>query len=785
MKHSIWNRLLSLAVAGALTVGAAPAVLAAGDDGLTRGEARDMLLAAADDYNPDLTAEDILKGDPDGDLREDETVTRAEALVMLSRAFGELPAPVGENARWAYPAENFTDVPGWAKEELANVFGAGIVAGTSATGFSPSQPVTAKQMELFIQRVYALEGSNLKDDFYAAVNKDWLDNSIIQPGYSMNGTIYEISYDTNTQVAGLIQEIAAGKPTSGSAEDKIKTLYDNILNWDARNEAGVAPIQDYLDAIDGAATLDELMAVHNQIMAETSVGLLLGFGITQDLADTSKKVLAFSTTAASLPQEYYANDAVVTLFVQYIATLLTLGGEDEETALAGAAALVDLEKTLAAASLTSEQKADLANTYNIYNMDDLRALFPTVDLDAVRESIGLPERDTCVITDPGLVETVAGLLTDENVDLFKTAMKAALLSSLGGLLSRDFADAAQSFNAALMGTEGALSDEEDAAAQVQVYLSDYLGRAYVEEYFSAEAKADVEAMIDDILAAYEERIGNLEWMSETTKVKAVEKLEAITVNVGYPDQWDDPYKDVDFRTVAEGGSFYDNVMAMTRAALAKQIAEFDEPVDKTGFTYPTYTVNAFYDATANSINFPAGILQAPLYDVEASYEENLGGIGYVIAHEITHAFDNTGAQFDAQGNQNNWWTEEDYAAFQALCQQVIAFYDGVEAIPGVRCNGALTLGENVADLGALACITQIAERQDDPDLETLYRSAARTWRSAASRETRVYLAAVDVHAPDKLRGNRALQSLDQFFETFDIQPGDGMYLAPELRVQVW
>ena len=171
--------------------------------------------------------------------------------------------------------------------------------------------------------------------------------------------------------------------------------------------------------------------------------------------------------------------------------------------------------------------------------------------------------------------------------------------------------------------------------------------------------------------------------------------------------------------------------------------------------------------------------------MNADYTENLGGIGYIIAHEITHAFDNNGAQFDAEGNQSNWWTEEDYAAFQTLCAEVEAFYDGVEAIPGVACNGELTISENVADLGALACITQIEGQQSKPDYKTLYESVARTWRSAASREMRTYLSTLDVHAPDKLRGNRVLQSLDEFFETFDIQPGDGMYLAPEERVQVW
>ena len=171
--------------------------------------------------------------------------------------------------------------------------------------------------------------------------------------------------------------------------------------------------------------------------------------------------------------------------------------------------------------------------------------------------------------------------------------------------------------------------------------------------------------------------------------------------------------------------------------------------------------------------------------MEAGRTENLGGIGYVIAHEISHAFDNNGSTFDAQGNQSDWWTEADYAAFQELCQQVIDFYDGVEAAPGIVCNGTLTLSENVADLGALACITDLEGQEEEPDYETLYRTAARTWRGTASRETRAYLAMADVHAPDKLRGSRALQSLDEFYETFGIQSGDGMYLPEEARVQIW
>ena len=782
MKYRI-RSILALLLVCCLSIGTAPMALAA-EDTLTRGEVRDILLSAEDDYNSGLAAGDILRGYSDGTLREDQPVTRIQALVMLSRAFGDLPEPVGDAARWG--SAKFTDVPVWAQEQLADMFAAGIVPATADGLLHPHETLTEAQLTQLIQRFYALMASNPRDDFYAAVNKEWLDSSVFQPGYSLTGTIYEIEDDTNQKVAELIREIAAGTHADGSPEDKIQTLYQNILNWDARDAAGIEPIRPYLDAIEAADTLDELMAVHNRITVDTSSSMLIGYGITQDLADTDKKVLLFATMEPALPKEYYADDAVIEAFSRYIAMLLLLGGaESPETAMADANTYVEIEKMLSEAAMTQVEQADINKIYNRYTAEELEALFPNVDLDAVREADQLPEKDTYIVTDPGLLEAAANLFTEENLEELKIAARIAVLSSFGGKLNREFKDASFAFNSVLTGVTERAPDEESAASTVQSYLSDYLGQVYVEKYFSDEAKAGVEEMIEDILEVYEDRIEGLDWMSETTKAKAIEKLNAITVKVGYPDEWDDLLDEVDLRSVAEGGSYYENVIAMNKAAWAEAVAELDEPVDKDAWAMPAYMVNAYYDATANSINFPAGILQAPLYDEDADYTENLGGIGYIIAHEITHAFDDTGAQFDAEGNQSNWWTEEDYAAFQALCGDVAAFYDGVEVIPGVACNGELTIGENVADLGALACITQIEGQQAQPDFRTLYESVARAWRSAASREMRIYLATLDVHAPDKLRGNRALQSLDEFYEALDIQPGDGMYVAPEERVQVW
>lgn len=770
----------------ALTVlGCGTGALAA-DDVLTRGEACAMLVAAADDYNPGVTAADVMHGDETGALHEDRAVTRAEALVMLSRAFGDLPEPVGDSARWAYDAGNFTDIPAWARTELEDVWSAGIVAGTTSSTVSAGEIMTREQLELLIGRVYALEGSNPRDDFYAAVNKAWLDTAEIPAGYTSTGTLYEMTAETNAQVAGIIEEIVSGTPADGTREARIKNLYESVVDWDSRNAAGTGPIQPWLDAIDAAESLDALMEVHNTISREAAVSILMGFGLSTDARDSTRKILSFGSLYPSLGSAAaYDNANTIQAYGQYLETLLVLGGETKAQASSDAARYLALEQELAGKMMNRQDYGDVDKTYHLYTMEQLQNLFPQVDLQAVRQATGFSLDGMILVDDPGLLQASAAYFTEDHLQDLKLLMKLGVLSGFAGVLSHDFLDAVLEFQSAMYGVEGSLSDEELAAQQVQAYLSDDLGRIYVERYFSAGAKRDVERMIESFRDIYADRIRSLDWMSGATKAKAIEKLETMAVNVGYPDQWSDTLDDVELQSPAEGGSYFKNVLAISRAVRAAAVEGQRDPVDKSAWQIPVYTVNAYYDPTANSINFPAAILQAPLYDVNADDTENLGGIGYVIAHEMTHAFDNNGAKYDADGNAADWWTPEDYAAFQALCADVVDFYDGVEAVPGVVCDGSLTLSENVADLGALACITEAESRQARPDYQSLYEAAAQTWRSSTSREMSAYLAVMDVHAPDKLRGSRALQSCDEFYEAFDIRPGDGMYVAPEDRVQIW
>ena len=779
------KRMLAGMLAAGLMLGSVPS---AGAVGATRGEVAQMVLQAADDYNPGVSLKDILQGDEKGDLREGEPATRAEALVMLQRAFGDLPAPVGDNARNAIPAGDFTDIPFWAKDALADVFEAGIVAGTSETTFDAGSPVTAEQMQRFIGRVYALEGSNPKDDFYAAVNKEALDSSVIPEGQMNSGTLYDMMND-DSRVSGIIEEAAKEKHQKGSPEQKIGDFYNNILDWDARNAAGITPVKPYLEAIDGAQTLDEVLAVADRMKRELYQAGLRTFGLTIDAKDSNRYIVTFSSIAPSLSKDIYEKDGgkEKDAFLKYLKALLVLGGYAEEDAERQAKLYWEADRVLAAAKLEQQDYGNVEKIYNIFTFSELKEMFPKAGLDSAYAISGLAESSQILVSDVGLLKAAAPYFSEEHVDYLKTRLRIELLAGFGGTLNREFQDAAETYQQELLGTSGSITDEYRASQIVQQQFGAEIGRVYAEKYFSPEAKADVEEMVHEFLEIYEQRIRGLDWMSEATKEKAVEKLHSMSIKVGYPndDAWDDSMDAVDIKSVAEGGSYFANMVEIARVTREYLIDMQGKPVDKSIWAMNVYTVNACYIAQFNEIVFPAGILRAPMYDVNNTREQNLGGIGYIIAHEITHAFDNNGAKFGKDGNAEDWWTAEDYAAFQKLCSRVVAHYDGAEGSNGVACKGELTLSENIADLGAAACVTEAAKRMENPDFKQLFETMARSWESTATRSTRQYVAQVDVHAPDKLRVNRVLVNLPEFYEAFDIGPGDGMYVAPEDRVLIW
>lgn len=779
------KRIISAGIIAAMLL---PSTVFASDDVATRGYVADYLAEKAAFYNPGVQKTDIIKGYEDGQLHEEKGVTRAEALVMLKRAFGELPELKGDNKRSAFPAESFSDIPEWAKTELDEIFNAGIVAGTEPGIFSPDEPVTKEQLELFCKRIYAIFGTNEKDDFYATINKDTLDAMEIKPGRGINGTLYELDDESNDRIREIINDIAARNDLGkGSPEQEISDLYKNIMDKESRAKIGLTPIQPYLDEIDDIKNLDELNKFQEKAAYELYEMLLAGFSLQIDSKDSTKYILSFDTVYPNMTKDFYESgtEQQYNSYIKYIKSIIMAGGENEETAENDAKTFYNFEKRLSKATLEPQDYSDVDKTYNIFTYDELAEKAGNMDLDMLFKCSSFKKEDKIMVTDTGLLDEFAAGYTEENLDELKVVIRVNLLASLGAILSDEIQKAGETFNQEYLGISGSYSDEEKAALAVQNIMPEYVGRIYAEKYFDEKSKADVIKMIKDIISVYEKRIDNLTWMTDATKQMAKDKLNNITIKVGYPDKWDTYLDNAEIKPVSEGGSYFENILAISKAADEYITSLQGTEVDKTKWAMYPFEVNACYVLTANDITFPAGILQAPLYDVDASYEENLGGIGYIIAHEITHAFDNNGAKYDKNGNAADWWTAEDYDAFSKLCEEMIDFYDGQEAIPGVSVNGTLTLSENIADQGAAACITEIVSGLENPNYKALYTSLAKAWANTASREYAAYMTQIDVHGPGKLRVNRVVVSNDEFFKAFDITEKDGMWVAPENRVKIW
>ena len=375
------KRFMPLLLALVLALGTLPVQAAA----LTRGEAAQALLSAAQDYNPGVQRSDILKGYPDGSLALDGTLTRAQALMMLTRAFGGFATPAGDNARIALPAGSLTNVPTWAAEELSSVLTAGLADGDA------NEAMSAEALSALLRRAYAAKGTNLRDDYYAAVNKSWLDGSDIPAGLSINGPFYGLSLTVNEQIAALIREIDAHEQTPGTAEAKIKALYDCAMDAEGREKAGVAPIQKYLDAIESAKTLDELVSVDAQMQKELGLSMLLGFGLTTDLADSSRRIAAFSLIGAGMDKDFYVNgaDAQRSAYTTYLTSLLTLSGLGADEAAQRVAAFYDAEAAISAASLDPQDYSNVDKTYNLFTLGELKTVMPNVDLNAVLAASGI------------------------------------------------------------------------------------------------------------------------------------------------------------------------------------------------------------------------------------------------------------------------------------------------------------------------------------------------------------------------------------------------------------
>jgi len=768
--------IFSLIAATAATAAAAPPDAHAPAEALTRGEAAALVYQAAKKYNPELRRETIMIGYGDGNLYEDRPVAYYELLVMLANGFGALPECAGNNARIAAEAD-ISGAPPWAAPAAENLKAAGALC-------DPDDG-----LGVILPRIYRLLGSRPQDDFYEYVNKEWLDTAGFPEGIPQNGAMVEIMLTVQDQLEKLLDGLAGGEHAPGSGAQKVSALYKNALDMDARNADGYKPAAPYLDKIRAVKNLDELTTVSLELTDSLGFFYFASFIPVTSFTDSSAKAPLFYPIGVTLPKEDYASDDSprIAPYLWYMARLQELCGVPEGEAAEKAEAVFAMEKDIASAMMQPHELADFSVSYQSHSLAEIAAMFPGVDVEKIYKSIGMraANKDKIIVADIGMAKKAGEWFSEERLDTLKAYLEIKFINDVANSLSGDFLEANDIFNAALSGVDSPQTPKQRAMDLTLNLMDDYIGRMYVEAYASEKVKSDVEGMIGEFIGVYRERIKKLDWMGEATKEQAVKKLDALSVKVGWPDRWNDPLKGVELLGYGEGGSLFQNIGAIGMAGWKKMIEEQDYPVNKSAWIAAPYTVNAFNNMQNNEIIVPYAFLNPPVYDANASRSANLGALGMVIAHELTHAFDSSGSQFDEDGDVADWWTEEDHEAFASLCADVAVFYDGVEAAPGIYNNGMLTLGENVSDLAAISCALEVAMKDPDFNAEEFFTAGAVWWKRILPRLYVDYFSLADVHSDNRIRSNLQLQNVDLFYETYDVQPGDGMYVPEFKRIRIW
>lgn len=764
---------------------------------LTRQQAAQRLAQAAAQYST-ITPEALLASlELQGTASEPSgTVTRAEMLVMLSNAFGKIPEP-NLSTMYTHPLElEFTDIPSWAEPSLENLTQAGLLTGEE-TGddlalLHPEETVSSQELETMIRRVYAHIAQREQDDFWATSTQRWRSFHSLFPGYGIETPSVIVSRNTISQVAADVVSLAEQTShTPGSDEERIANFYNCVMDETSRNAAGNQPILPYITAFSQAQSLDQLLEALYQCYRDTGISLLYDFTPTVDNRDSNHYIFSFTYAGISLNKDSLTepyNQTLIDGFLDYLTYLFRFAGFSDEEAKLRAQTILDYNLQLAPLEWAPEEEYNVDNTYNLYTMEQLQELFPSIELDVMRQVQGYGAEDTqkILISNPVTLEFFSSKCTEENLELLKSLAIANLVGGFSAFLTTDLNQTAHDFKNLYTGTTGTPTLEEYAYYYTRSILDIEANRYYAQTYCSAEDKETATGMIREMIEIFRKRIDNLTWMSEETKENAKRKLDTMRIQVGYPEQWDDSYAGISILPPKEGENrLMENIFSFYRRGAQLMPQLLHEEVDKETWGSDLMTVNAYYSPICNSITVPAGSLQAPFFDSDAALEENLAGIGFFIAHEITHSFDDNGAKYDQDGNAAGWWTQEDYQAFQQLCQKVVTYYDGYETAPGIVNNGQRSLSENIADLGAMACVLDYLAEQPNGDYQAFFHAFAGCWASNASRSYLQYLATDDVHSFDNVRVNRTLSAFQKFYDTFGIVPGDGMYVPQEERPMIW
>ncbi len=641
------------------------------------------------------------------------------------------------------------------------------------------------------------------DNFFQFVNGTWLKNTAIPADKTRWGSFDELRQNTDKDALAILNAASKDpKYKSNTDQGKAINIYKSVMDTVARNKQGIKPIQADLAKINAVKNTADLQKLLMETEAVGGGAGFFGFGIGADEKNSNRNVVSLGPGSLGLPdRDYYVsedNDSKEkrAKYVLHVAKMLQYIGETPAQAKEDAEKILALEIQMSKPRLDRVERRDAKKQYNPTAVADLKKMVPIIDWNSYVKGIGIAKVDTVIVSQPRYMAALQTIFTENKVDDWKAYMRWMLLRGAAGQLSTEIETANWEFyGKALTGALKQRPRHEKALQVVNGTVGESLGKLYVEKMFPAEAKTKAYNMIQNIIRAYRARINNLTWMSPETKTKAIEKLEKLTIKIGYPDKWED-YSAMVVKSPAEGGSYFENMKNVSSWGWQKDLAKLGKPVDKTEWGMSPQTVNAYYNPSYNEIVFPAAILQPPFYDYKADEAVNYGGIGAVIGHEISHGFDDEGATFNADGNLVDWWTADDLAKFTALGGALADQYSALEPLPGIHVDGKFTLGENIGDLGGINAaydgLQLFLKENGNPGLidgytpeQRLFISWATIWRSKIRDEALKNQVKTDPHSPGMYRAYVPLTNLDTFFQAFDIKEGDGMYVAPEKRVKIW
>ena len=632
------------------------------------------------------------------------------------------------------------------------------------------------------------------DNFYQWATGGWQKNNPLKPEYSRYGSFDVLRENNEIRINELFEAMTANTAEQGSVEQKISDLYKMGLDEARLNAEGAEPIREALNAILATESTEALKA-SLATMHTDGIGLFFGCYPGADLADSNYTTIYLEQGGLGMGNcDYYTKEENAHLkaaYRDYLAKLFTLAGVEGDIELM-VNNVMDIENRIAAKSWTNVECRDIQKGYNPFTLEQLKARFGTIDWEAYFKTMGVGEFTHLVVSQPSSFENIMAVIDTTPIESLRHYVAAHYINSATSYLSEEFALASFEFYGKTMsGTQEIRPRWKRAMAVPNSVLSEAVGQMYVAKYFPEEEKVRVETMVSNIQKAFSKHIDNLDWMSDATKVKAQEKLAAFTVKIGYPNKWKD-YSSLD---IDPSKSYWENIIAANRWYTADEMKEVGKPVDRDKWLMSPQTVNAYYMPTTNEICFPAAILQPPFYNPAADDAVNYGAIGVVIAHEMTHGFDDQGSQFDKTGNMNDWWTAEDRAAFEKKTQVLVDQFNAIEILPGLYADGKYSLGENIADQGGLrlsftALVDSFGEeRPADIDGFTaeqrFYIGYATLWAQNITDQEKERLTKEDVHSLGVNRVNATLRNIQSFYDAFDIKEGDAMYMAPEERVIIW